>query len=160
LQDAVKFSKGYYKNDAGEFYYFRGVEIDGSCDLFRGGFNAEDRGVYIHYSSISKYNLFIGDMNVIQVAYMMTCVEPDKILKPCTEAEFDEAYAKFTSKLKYEPEVCEDPQLYLDTYNEYVGISDEQVNVAKEIFKLDDDTYRNYHFAAGILEEMLLRKLD
>lgn len=132
LEDAVKFRKGYYKNAKGSYFYIRGVEIDGSCSLLRGGMNAEDRGVYVHFTEVSKTQLYAGDMNIVQLAYLMAPMNTEDKLEPATEQEFDAAYEALISSCKHEPEVCEDPQIVLDVYKKYVEYSRAQCDAVKE----------------------------
>lgn len=93
LDDALKVDKNYYKTRNKDYHVkVIGIEVDGSCDLLRGGFNAEDIGVYIHFIEVIKEGVNRYSIPINSFTYRLH--RGHNQLVKCTKDEFEEYYNK------------------------------------------------------------------
>lgn len=100
LKAAKKYEHGYFKNDKGVYIYVKGFEVDGTCNLLRGGYNAEDHGVYVHYAYVDEHTCSTRDipMCAFESLFSQWQDKADRFYRTSKEC-FDNAVKTFVDKV-------------------------------------------------------------
>jgi len=117
LEEAVKYKKGYYKNNKGQYEYVKGIEVTNDTgNLCRMGFNGEDRGVWIHYCIIDDDSVHQLDCPVFMFTSQFNprITPKDELMKPTTKEDFDAQVERTVKNLIADYPEKRNPQEYLD----------------------------------------------
>lgn len=107
---------GYFMSTDGSAYvHGKGIEIDGSCDLGRSGFNGEDIGVFVHFVEVTSRSICEYDVPVCQFWSMQSEYSGDKRLVTSDKQAFDAAVQRAQAAIlaDYAPAVPIDKQVKL-----------------------------------------------
>ena len=125
LKDAVKYAKGYYKNNKGQYLFIKGIEVTNDTgNLCRMGYNGEDRGVWIHYAFIDEHQIMNNDIPIGMFMFYTNprCVDDEHVFTPTTKEEFEKKFRQLCWTLHIDA----DSQLASSDYREF----------AEEFYKL------------------------
>ena len=135
LEEAVKYNRGYYKNDKGEYLYLKGIEVTNDTgNLCRMGYNGEDRGVWVHFCSVTDKKVSYVD---VPICMFKSKFDPrftgdDELMKPTTKEDFDNKVKETISNIISDYEQKREPSEYLSVLNEFESLWGEFEKECKE----------------------------
>lgn len=126
LKEALSIKKGYFKNIKGEYLFVKGIEVTNDIgNLGRMGYNGEDRGVWIHYVSLTKDSIIYNNVPIglftDQTNFRLN--EPDALMVPTTKEDFEKQFAKTISNILSDYPEKRDIHEYLNVLNEWEEIN-------------------------------------
>lgn len=121
LEEAVKYNRGYFKNDDGEYMFLKGIEVDNNTgNLCKMGYNGEDRGVWARYVIISDNKVL--DLNhpisMFTSNFSRMFVAEKKVFRETTKEEFDAQVEKTIRSMCAPFDQKREPKEYLDALKE------------------------------------------
>ena len=122
LKTALTIQKGYFKNKKDEYLFVKGIEVTNDTgNLLRMGYNGEDRGVWVHYVSLTKNSIVYND---IPIASFISQTDPrfnrpDVLMVPTTKEDFEEQVMKTIKNILSDYQEKRDIQEYLNVFNEW-----------------------------------------
>lgn len=120
LKEALKYKKGYYKNENGLYVYVKGIEVTNDIgNLCRMGFNGEDRGVWIHFCEVDDKSVYYRDLPIASFScsfFNPHWCKPKELLKPITKEEFDKQVKKAVKNICADYTEKRDPKEYLEYF--------------------------------------------
>lgn len=137
LEEAVKYKKGYYKNDKGQYEYVKGIEVTNDIsNLCRMGYNGEDRGVWIHYCIIDDDSVRQFDCPVFMFRSQFNprITSKDELMKPTTKEDFDAQVERTIKNLIADYPEKRNPQEYLDYLEGFHKICENYKDVLGTVF--------------------------
>ena len=128
-QEAVKYQKGYYKNEKGNYIYIKGIEVtNDTWNLSRMGYNGEDRGVWIHYCLVDDRSITYIDspISVFSGCYFNEEVfKPEELMRTTTKEDFEDKVKKVIEVLTDDYSENINPKEYYDVANEWCNLCNE-----------------------------------
>ena len=122
LKTALSIQKGYFKNKKGEYLFVKGIEVTNNTgDLLRMGFNGEDRGVWVHYVSLTNKVILYND---VPIASFVNRTDPRfvnelDLMVPTTKEDFEEQFTKTIKNILSDYSEKRDIHEYLNVLNEW-----------------------------------------
>lgn len=122
LKEALSIQKGYFKNKKGEYLFVKGIEVTNDIgNLLRMGFNGEDRGVWVHYVSLTNNSIIYND---VPIATFINQTDPrfnkpDVLMVPTTKNDFEEQLTKTVKNIISDYQEKRDIREYLNVLNEW-----------------------------------------
>lgn len=122
LKNALSIQKGYFKNKKGEYLFVKGIEVTNDItNLGRMGFNGEDRGVWIHYVSLTNKLILYND---VPIASFVNRTDPrfaeeSDLMVPTTKEDFEEQFTKTIKNILSDYSEKRDIHEYLNVLNEW-----------------------------------------
>lgn len=131
LQEAVKYKRGYYKNQKGEYLYVKGIEV--TNDMSKTGYNGESRGVLIHYSEVSDTccEAYSVPLVMFHSKFDPEFTDEKELMKPTTKEDFE-------NKVKSTVEdICSDYQ-EKRPLDDYIQVVTEYVELLESLYETID----------------------
>ena len=129
LQEAVKYQKGYYKNEKGNYIYIKGIEVtNDTWNLSRMGYNGEDRGVWIHYCLVDDRSITYIDspISVFSGCYFNEALfKPEELMHATTKEDFEDKVKKVIEVLTEDYSENVNPKEYYDVANRWYNLCNE-----------------------------------
>ena len=129
LKDAIKYEKGYYKNDNGVYIHIKGIEITNDLtNICRMGYNGEDRGVWIHYCLVDDRSITYIDspISVFSGCYFDEEVfKSEELMRTTTKEDFEDKVKKVIEILTNDYSENINPKEYYDVVNRYRNLCNE-----------------------------------
>lgn len=125
LKTALSIQKGYFKNKKGEYLFVKGIEVTNNTgDLLRMGFNGEDRGVWVHYVSLTNKVILYND---VPIASFVNRTDPRfvnelDLMVPTTKEDFEEQFTKTIKNILSDYSEKRDIHEYLNVLNEWENL--------------------------------------
>lgn len=122
LKEALSIQKGYFKNKKGEYLFVKGIEVTNDTgNLLRMGFNGEDRGVWVHYVSLTKDSIIYNDIPIAAFINQTNprLNKPDVLMVPTTKEDFEEQLTKTVKNIISDYQEKRDIREYLNVFDEW-----------------------------------------
>lgn len=125
LKTALSIQKGYFKNKKGEYLFVKGIEVTNNTgDLLRMGFNGEDRGVWVHYVSLTNKVILYND---VPIASFVNRTDPRfvnelDLMVSTTKEDFEEQFTKTIKNILSDYSEKRDIHEYLNVLNEWENL--------------------------------------
>ena len=129
LQEAVKYKKGYYKNEKGDYIYIKGIEVTNDIgNLSRMGYNGEDRGVWIHYCLVDDRSVTYIDSPISLFSgcyFNESLCKSKELMYTTTKEDFEDKMKKVIEILTEDYSENVNPKEYYDVANEWHNLCHE-----------------------------------
>lgn len=126
LKEALSIQKGYFKNIKGEYLFVKGIEVTNDIgNLGRMGYNGEDRGVWVHYVSLTKDSIIYNDVPIDSFINQAdpNINTPDALMVPTTKEDFEEQLTKTINNISSDYPEKRDIREYLNVLKEWEEIN-------------------------------------